>query len=424
MDKAIVFVSILVLRKFPEYLTYCTENDIKALVLDEHNHIIDNLLEEGVFSGNNNRDIASLHFYTSLQDAQDAVAIWNKDYNIIGLINFRDDFVKQAALIAAYLDLPSPGLIASSICSKKDLQRQYLSEFSPRSQSIHLRMLSDLPSQYPFVIKPIDSSSSRNVIQINDENSLSLIPKEMFGHIVLCEDYVRGCEYSVESIVSSGTILFCGITQKITNENESHYFAEMGHINPPINLTDKLKDDLLSVNKKIIEQLNFDSGICHAEYKITDEGAVVLMEVACRAPGDAIMDLYSLSFRSEFYKLLIYCLTNNDELHQLLSDFKEQKVIAAQFYINHPRGTLVDVCTSGFRRVWFYEDDRAGYEEYCVNKFKGQPYFYIYRNRGDLLDKITNSYDRSAAVVFTCTNSRDVYRMARSLRSAIRYKIC
>lgn len=59
MDKAIVFVSILVLRKFPEYLTYCTENDIKALVLDEHNHIIDNLLEEGVFSGNNNRDIAS-----------------------------------------------------------------------------------------------------------------------------------------------------------------------------------------------------------------------------------------------------------------------------------------------------------------------------------------------------------------------------
>lgn len=50
--------------------------------------------------------------------------------------------------------------------------------------------------------------------------------------------------------------------------------------------------------------------------------------------------------------------------------------------------------------------------------------YRICHNRGDLLDKITNSYDRSAAVVFTCTNSRDVYRMARSLRSAIRYKIC
>ena len=46
------------------------------------------------------------------------------------------------------------------------------------------------------------------------------------------EELVTGPEFSVEALVHHGELVWSGVTGKITNEDTSQYFTEIGHTSP------------------------------------------------------------------------------------------------------------------------------------------------------------------------------------------------
>lgn len=418
MSDAVICVSTLVIHKNPEYNNFFKEKGIKVLVLDSAGEIAYKLKEGYTdFYG-----VEELFLFNNVLEIFTKVDEWRKEFNIIGVINFKEAFVEEANLIKKMTNCLGPGDLASTICSNKNLQRQFLKSFSPQSFKIKLSNYVKGVTDYsfPVVIKPIKGSSSENVILVKGKEDFTLIPPEIINCDVLIEEYIIGREFSVESLIFDGEIIFVGVTEKITTEGEGNYFAELGHTVPAVNISSEERDSLLYANKEILRILEFEYGIAHAEYKITPDGNIKLMEVACRPPGDGIVDLYSRSYRINFPEMILKCLLGD---RSIISDVQEVRrwVYSRQRYFEHPFGILEDIETS-LSKVWFYEVDLDMYNRYCKMKFE-EPYIYIYRQKGDELSNIKNSYDRSASIIYSCNDYGKLSNEFTVLTNDINYKI-
>ncbi|WP_312497697.1 ATP-grasp domain-containing protein [Enterococcus sp.] len=421
---AIICISGIVLHKNPEYINFFKKRGIKILVLDTPSYILSKIYKGYNEAENHFSYIEECFIFENKYDSFNKCIEWGNLYNIVAVINFKDDFVKEADIIKNLVKCVGPGTLSSVICSNKYLQRSMLTEFSPASQRVvlseYIEIIND--SHFPFVVKPIVGSSSKNVFLIRNEKDLSKIPRTMVSTEVLIEEYVEGDEFSCESIVFNGEIIFNGITGKITNENETNFFAEVGHTVPAQNISENNKRQLLNVNKAIVEKIEFEYGIAHAEYKIDSKGKVKLMEIACRPPGDAIIDLYSRSYSVDFPSMILKCLSRD---YSIVNDLKNlsAKYVSHQRYLSHPMGILKTINTS-LKQVWFYEIDREMYKNYEFSKLSiCEPYLYVYRQRGDILTNIRNSYDRSAAIVFTCQRYETIEEIVENLEGKVTIEV-
>src|SRR5690606_34948039 len=104
-----------------------------------------------------------------------------------------------------------------------------------------------------------------------------------------------GREFNVDAIVVDGEPVYCAITQKGTNEDTTRFFAELIHTLPPTNLTEAETQKVMDTHCAVVRHLGFGTGMAHAEYRVTPDGEVVLMEIAARPPGDACLHLYHLT---------------------------------------------------------------------------------------------------------------------------------
>jgi biotin carboxylase len=206
-------------------------------------------------------------------------------------------FVEPAGLLAACLGLPGPGAKASRICRDKYLQRLTADRIAPQWRLVtpaeREKFVPDSLG-YPLVLKPVGRSYSKGVQLVTAPANLTAAlmtygPDEA----VLAEERVVGPEYSVESLVQGGLIRWSGITSKLTNETDTPFFTEMKHT-CPAPLLEVDRNALLEANSYLMQQLEFADGITHAEFRITDNGPV-LMEVAARRPGDEITILWELA---------------------------------------------------------------------------------------------------------------------------------
>ena len=78
----------------------------------------------------------------------------------------------------------------------------------------------------------------------------------------------------------------------------------------PANLTEKIKNKIINVSKKILEVLGIECGMAHLELKIVDE-EIYFIEVGARAGGDHIADtLTLLSTDYDYYRGAIECSFN------------------------------------------------------------------------------------------------------------------
>lgn len=421
-EKVIIFTSLTTIRKYPEYIKYCEKYKMKALVLDEFNSLNHKLLKNKAFVNRFGKALKEIYLYESFNEAISKTQVWNLRYSIQGIINFRDNFVREADILCMLVGVRSPGSLASVICSRKDFQRKFFSRFSPQSEKCVLSDYLKNNNEFPFVIKPIKSSSSKNVLMISNANDYSLIPKEMFEQEVMVEDFIQGSEYSVESIVYGQNILFSGVTEKITNENSTNYFVEMSHVIPSQNLDCEKKKELKEFNRVIVESLQFENGIAHAEYKITDQGKIYLMEIACRTPGDAIMDLYSRSLGVEFPEIFFKSMLSDSNLINEIQNLKCSDLIAVQKYFEHPFGKLKNISSKNIPLVWFYENEELLYDSYVKNKLASKDYIYIYRERGDCLSEIKDSYCRSASVVYNCNKKSEIKTHFEDIINDVKYE--
>ena len=160
---------------------------------------------------------------------------------------------------------------------------------------------------YPVIVKPTDRSGSRAITKVEGADELKTAIEnaiaQSFEKKAIIEEFIEGDEYSFESISYEGVHTNISITKKFTTGAPN--FIETGHVEPS-GLSDGKAEEVRQVIFAALDALDIKYGASHAEFRITPEGDVRIIEIGSRMGGDCIgSDLVYLSTGYDFVKMVI-----------------------------------------------------------------------------------------------------------------------
>lgn len=242
---------------------------------------------------------------------QDAILNIAKLENISGIITTSDAPVRVVAHVGKNLGLPTMSERVSEICTDKFAQRNLFKtsgincpEFFLCDASTNL----DEFKEFPYIVKPIDSSASRGVTKVRNKEELDFALKDALqfskkGKAII-ESFIPGREFSVETLTQNLKTEIITITEKLTKGESDGYFVEDTHIQPA-RITTEEYDLIKQEVKSALQAIGVDNCPTHTEIKINAHGAYII-EIACRLGGDYITsDLVPLSTGVDMLENLI-----------------------------------------------------------------------------------------------------------------------
>lgn len=343
---------------------------------------------------------------------------WRVRYTVVGVYAVGETLVEPTGLLADALGLPSPGLRATRTCRSKYLQRWYLPEFSPMSVLIPAGSREHLDLSgvaFPAIVKPSTRHSSSGVATVRNAAELVEQLQTYPGHeVVLVEDRVVGQEFSVESLVQNGKVIFASVTRKTTNEAGSNTFVELSHT-VPSERTD-VQEALLEANSRMLRALAFEDGVTHAEWRVDRAARPVLMEVAARTPGDGLAELYLLATSAPLEPEIMRIALGEH------ASYPSPRRYARQVYLEHPTGLLADVTVDwpGITPAWVGE---AGVWPQVTPGAADDPptlrAVFVLKDRGSELHLLRSSEDRAVMFFIDAPSAAELDEMDASVRLAV-----
>lgn len=192
---------------------------------------------------------------------------------------------------------------------------------------------------YPCITKPTDNSGSRGVMLVNNEAELldAIRYSSENGRCggVICEEYMRGPEVSVEVVVYRGVPHVLQVTDKLTTG--APHFVEMGHSQPSA-LGEQNVEKIKDLACRAVKSVGIENGPAHVEIMLTEQGPK-MVELGARMGGDCITThLVPLSTGVDMIKATMdICLGLEPDL-----EIKHDRGSAIRFF-NVPRGTIMAV---------------------------------------------------------------------------------
>ena len=199
----------------------------------------------------------------------------------------------------------------SQVATNKYLMRQCFMEHNVPSPKFCLTdgQIPDTIKEfsYPVIVKPTDRSGSRGVEKVlkkeDLQQAIDRACHESFQQKAVIEEFVEGCEISVESISFKGKHYMLQITDKVTTE--APFFVELEH-HQPSSLPEDIKDIVKAIVLNALSALHIQYGASHSELKISKNGDIRVIEIGARMGGDFIgSDLVKLSTGYDFLKGVI-----------------------------------------------------------------------------------------------------------------------
>lgn len=435
-DAFILTGSFPVISRDPLYVTELVRRGLQALVITSEAYRERALAQMSV-RGGPMAAIADIAFVTGdvtvegafVAGAIAAATAWQSRYDIVGAYAVGDVLAEPTGLLCDGLGLPAPGLLASRACRSKYLQRWYLPELSPRSVVIpaaqRLAAGDDGRSDpgltaalavvgFPAVVKPASRHSSWGVVAVADRAELWRELTSFPDHeIVLVEEQIVGPEYSVESLIQCGAIVFASATAKETQAN-GRTFVELAHSVPEPR--PDVRDLLLAANADLLAGLRFADGIAHSEWRVTRDGRAVLMEVAGRTPGDGLMALYHLATGAPLEVEILNVALGSP------ASYPEPRRFARQVYLEHEPGVLDDVTVNwpdvrvqwiGVGGVWPEIKPGAPDDDPTLRAL------FVLSQRGATLTELATSDDRVVTFFIDAPTADGLDALERQVRDAI-----
>lgn len=224
---------------------------------------------------------------------------------------FRENVVIQTADLADALKLPGVGPGASRRSSQnKLLMRQVLFDagftHQPKFEVVNIykhgfeKIIANFPK--PCVIKPLYGTASLAVKMISTNEMISedveeikstirTSSREAFKHFkgeMLLEQYIPGRVISIDGIVQNNQVNIIGSIDFIMGE-EPYFVQKSSFI--PAQLSTTERDECEKATKQIIGILGFETSGFHCEFRLTENGPI-LLEIAARLPGAGIYSTY------------------------------------------------------------------------------------------------------------------------------------
>ncbi|MFJ9697292.1 acetyl-CoA carboxylase biotin carboxylase subunit family protein [Kitasatospora sp. NPDC101183] len=374
----------------------------------------------------------SLRDATDISGIADQASRWAGRYDVRGVLVNAEVYVDAGQVVADMLGLPNPGWRASTVCRNKLLQRRYLSAWSPVSVLVTVpaggvanrseaqELASEYTGPFPVAIKPLDRESSIGVRVLENGSALAdALAAQAPGSRLLVEERVRGREFNVDTLVGDGKPIVTLLTQKGTNEDSTEFFVELVHTTPPANLSEHETALITEAQLAVVDRLGFENGYAHAEYRITDDGRVLLMEIAARAPGDGCLHLYHLATGRPVEPVLIDIALGRPTEYPAV--FRRR---GRQVYFEHTPGVLRDVETQGLGGItprWL-ADTTGIWPELTAAEANAPATvheLFVIKPRGFVLERLTESSNRAVTAIFDVPIDGDIDAEEARIRRAV-----
>ena len=347
---------------------------------------------------------------------------WRDKYDITGVYAVGETLVEPTGLLADALGVPAPGLRATRACRSKYLQRWYLPEFSPGCLVVPPGGRDAIAAgsvTYPAIVKPASRHSSSGVASVRDDAELRERLRSYAGHeTALVEDRVTGAEFSVESLVQEGKVIFASVTEKATTESRGGAFVELAHTAPCGR--GEVERVLLDANDRMLRMLAFEDGVAHAEWRIDMSGRPVLMEVASRTPGDGIPLLYLLATGVPLEPEIMRIALGEQ------ASYPSPRRYARQVYLEHDSGVLEDVTVDwpGITPAWTGETDVwPAIEPGEAGDPPALRAVLVLKDRGSRLGPLQSSEDRAVTFLIDAPSVAELDEIEARVRQAVTVRI-
>ncbi|TVT31888.1 ATP-grasp domain-containing protein [Amycolatopsis rhizosphaerae] len=416
--------SFPVIRRNPLYLDELTRRGLKILVItaESYRGQASAAMSDPANPASQITEIAFVSGDFTVQGAFLAGAVahttaWRARYRIVGAYAVGDYLAEPTGLLCDGLGLPSPGLRASRACRSKYLQRWYVPELGPSSITIpaEQRDSADLRAvAYPAVVKPAARASSSGVETVLDEAELRDRIAGYPGHeVVLVEHKVIGPEYSVESLVQHGRVVFASATGKETTDSHARTFVELAHSVPTPD--QGVHERLVAANEVLLRRLGFENGIAHSEWRIGEDGQPVLMEIAGRTPGDGLLVLYHLATGVPLEPEILRIALGEE------ASYPAPRRFTRQVYLEHEPGVLSDVTVDwpGVEPVWIGES--GVWPEIAPGLDDGPALraVLVLKPRGSVLVPPASSDDRSVTFFIDAPSPGELDELEKRVRDRV-----
>lgn len=166
---------------------------------------------------------------------------------------------------------------------------------------------------YPMIVKPTDRSGSRGIFKVSDYGELcAAVPQSAassFEKSAIIEEYIEGVEYSCEGLSFDGKHHLLALTKKYTSG--APHFIETGH-REPSGIPEEVQALVKQRITAALDALQIRYGASHAEFMLTADGDVRIIEIGARMGGDCIgSDLVYLSTGIDYTAAVIDCALGN-----------------------------------------------------------------------------------------------------------------
>ncbi|GAB1516592.1 pyridoxal-phosphate dependent enzyme [Actinophytocola sp. KF-1] len=228
--------------------------------------------------------------------------------SIAGITTTSDFYARTVAELADWLDLPGNVVEAVVTCRDKAATRRALRTAGvpqPRFAAVaEPRGLAAAIARIglPCVVKPVDDSGSNQVRLCVRPDEVHRAAGEIFmagtnvrgqamAGVVLVEEYLDGPEFSVETVVVDGAVVWSGVTAKSVTAGP--WFVETGHLYPAP-LPAATRRELVAVAEAALRAVRWHAGPAHTELRLTADGPKVV-EINARLAGGMIPELVRLA---------------------------------------------------------------------------------------------------------------------------------
>lgn len=242
-----------------------------------------------------NKESIQLRVQNIIESNCDDVSIITNDELCIELAaQLREEFNIQGdrvAMVNKFLNKEeNKKLVATRNINIPKYERFNPEQFNKEPESYSNQLIQKL--ELPIFAKPIDSVASQNTTKINTRDELLRWEQEHnndFNYEL--DEFITGKLYHVDSIIKNDQILFAQV-----GENAYPCFDfSLGKINASITLPDHdpLYNQLIQFNEQALKALRpLPNCVTHLEIFQRPNGELVYLEVACRAPGGAIVQMH------------------------------------------------------------------------------------------------------------------------------------
>lgn len=338
-----------------------------------------------------------------------------RNLKIDGIVAYASDpAAPTAAYVSEKLGLPGNPYNSVKILTQKDLFRDFLAKNNfncPKAKgySTYEDAKNDIGEfNFPVMVKPVDSSGSKGVVKIYNDEQLKPAVEEALSYSqsrrIIIEEFIekKGYQISGDGFSVDGKLVFTSYGNELYSGKGTREYVALGEFWPSF-LSPEMKTKVDSELQKLITALGMRTCAYNIEAIIDEHDDVYILELGPRNGGSYIPQLIKYATGVDLVEYTIKSAIGEDcsDLHMV-----ETKGCWSNYMIlSKSAGTFDD--------IWFDE------------KFKNNNLLHVYCTckKGQRVHAYQNTTHSLGTIIFKTENVSDMLEITNNMEKYYRVEV-